>query len=430
MALFDFLRAAPRYSDPRASFQSDGPGVLITDSGQLEQAMRGGNLSEAGIAVTPETAMRNGAVYGCTRLLSSPVATLPFDIKRRIDDRVRQDASDHWAWPLLRKRPNQWQRPHEFKRMMQANVLLRGNAFAYKVRGAGKVQALIPLDPARIVVRQLDDWSVVFDWTRKNGSKVTLTQDEVFHLFCLTINGYSGVTPLTYARETIGTSLAMDRHVGRVLKKGARHSGVAQTDKSLTDKAFSHLKESLGEFSEGGSREGEVMILEEGLKFEQVSMTPQDLQWIEAQKLGRSAIAMYYGVPPWMIGDNSGGDSNWGTGLELKSNAFIAYTLEDYLTMWEEAVNADLLDGDPQLYARFNRAALVRGDIKTRSDFYAKGLQWGWFNPDEVRGLEDMNPRDDGSGTGFYPPPNTAGKDPNADPSEPDPFDNPDSNKG
>jgi HK97 family phage portal protein len=413
MGFLDIFRAGPRYSEARASYQSDGAGVLITTSDQLEEALRSGSTSESGIAITPDKALRIGAVYGCVRLLSSPIATLPFDIKRRIDEQRRADASDHWAYQLLRKRPNRWQKPHQFKRMMQAHVLLRGDAYAYKVPGVGgKVQELIPLHPARVVPKQLDDWTMVYEWTRKDGTRITLKQNEVFHLFGLTLDGISGVTPITYARETIGTSLAMDRHIGRVLRKGARASGAVSTEKSLSDKAFGHLKESLTEFQQDGEQEGAVMILEEGLKYDKISMSPSDLQWIEARKLSRSDIAMYYGVPPWMIGDNSGSDSNWGTGLELKSNAFIAYTLEDYLTMWEEAVNADLLGSDPKLYARFNRAALVRGDIKTRGDYYAKALQWGWHNPDEIRGLEDYNPRADGTGGEFYPPPNTSGNEP------------------
>jgi HK97 family phage portal protein len=420
MGFFDRFRSSAPVR-PAATYQSPGGGTLIVGPDQIEEALRDGNLSEAGIGVTPDRALRIGAVYGCVRLLSSPIATLPFDIKRRVDERIREDVSDHWAYSLLRRRPNRWQKPHQFKRMMQAHVLLRGNAYAYKVRGVGdRVQELIPLHPSRVEVKQLDDWSMQYIWTRKNGSRVTLTQDEVFHLYGLTLDGITGVTPITYARETIGTSLAMDRHIGKVMKKGARASGAVGTDKSLSDKAFGHLKESLAEFAEGGDQEGAVMILEEGLKYEKISMSPSDLQWIEARKLSRSDVAMYYGVPPWMIGDNSGSDSNWGTGLELKSNAFVAYTLEDYLTMWEEAVNADLLDSDPKLYARFNRAALVRGDLKTRADYYAKALQWGWECPDDIRALEDKNPRADGKGGDFYPPPNTSGNEPDVAAANPD----------
>ena len=407
MRLLDFFRASTA-AWPRASLQSAGGGTLIVSPQQLEDALRTGNVSASGVAVTPETALRLGAVYGCVRLRSSPIATLPLDIKRRVDERTRAEASDHWAWQLLRRRPNRWQKPHQFKRMLQAHVLLRGNGYAYKVPGVGgKVQELIPLHPARVNATQLDDLTMQYVWTRKDGSRVTFAQHDILHLFGLTLDGFTGVTPITYARETIGLGLSMEQHLAKVMAKGARASGVLRTEKSLSEPAFKHLKESLAEFRAGEEKEGEVMLLEEGLDFKQISMSPEDLQWIEARKLSRSDIAMFFGVPPSMLGDNSGSDSNWGTGLEQKAEAFKAFTLEDDLTMWEEGVNADLLQDDAELYARFNRAALVRGDTDKRWASYVRGLQWGVYSPNEVRALEDMNPREDGDI--YYPPPNTAG---------------------
>ena len=137
-------------------------------------------------------------------------------------------------------------------------------------------------------------------------------------------------------------------------------------------------------------------------------MSAEDAQWIEARQFSRVDIAMFMGVPPSMLGDNSGSDSNWGTGLEQKSLGFVAYTLEDYLTTWEETITRDILpENEPDLYARFNRAALVKGDIKTRWEAHVKALQWGVSSPNEIRALEDQNPRE--GGDVFYPPPNTAG---------------------
>jgi HK97 family phage portal protein len=177
------------------------------------------------------------------------------------------------------------------------------------------------------------------------------------------------------------------------------------------------LKESLDDYRNGGDSEGKFLILEEGLKPSEVKMSAQDAQWIEARKLSRSDIAMFFGVPPSMIGDNSGSDSNWGTGLEQKANGFVTFTLEDYLTMWEEGITIDL-NSDPAIYARYNRAALVKGDIKARWDAYTKGLQWGVWSPNEVRALEDRNPRE--GGDIYYPPPNTAGGDKPSDDKEDD----------
>ena len=383
-------------------------GVIITTSQELEAYLASGSQTKSGAVVNADTAMRQGAVFACVRLLSGPPATLPLHIKRRIDARTREDASDSDLWRLLNREPNGWMKPHQFKRMLMAHVLLRGNACCLKVVSRGRVISLIPLDPDRTEIKQNGDLSLRFEYTRKNGGTSVFSQKEVFHLYGLTLNGYSGVTPITYARETIGLAMAQEDHGAKTFKNGARVSGTMEHPNKLSPEAFDRLKASLDEFRSGGAQEGKDILLEEGLKYNRVSMTSQDAQWIDSRKLSRSDIAMFFGVPPSMIGDNSGSDSNWGTGLEQKANGFVTFTLEDYLTMWEEGITIDL-NSDPSIYARFNRAALVKGDIKTRWESYVKGLQWGVWSPNEVRALEDQNPRE--GGDIFYPPPNTAGGD-------------------
>lgn len=407
MTFFDRLFGrVPEAAAPRAQSVVPDGGIVISTSEQLEAALRG-DVSASGEAISPETAMRIGAVFGCVRLIAGKVATLPIDVKQRVDDRTRIDASDLPVAQLLRIRPNSWQRPAQFKRMMQAHVLLRGNGYALKSKSRGEVRQLIPIHPDRVSVKQLDNLALQYTIMRKNGSPLVVGQDEMFHLYGLTLNGYSGVSPLTYARETIGQARARDRQVAATFKHGARPSGaVSMPDgKSLSDSAYNNLQRSLDEFRAGGDKDGGVLLLEEGLKWETISMSPTDMQWIEGQKLSRSEICMFFGVPPSMIGDNSGSDSNWGTGLEQKSNGFVAYTLDDHLVMWEEEISAMI--SNPKVYARFNRNALVRGDLKTRWDAYVKALQWGVYNPNKVLELEDENPRD--GGEVYYDPPNTAG---------------------
>lgn len=380
---------------PRAATQSAGGGTLIVTPQQLEEALRYGNVAASGESVTPDSAMRVAAVFGCIRIRCTGPATLPIDMKRRVDERTRVDVADHPASKLLRKRPNAWMMPHQFKRMMQAQVLLEGNAYALKVPGIRGVQALLPMHPRRVVTKQLDDMSIVHDWTRKDGRVIRLTQDQVFHLYGLTLNGITGVTPLTYAREAVGNSLAMDRYQGSVLAKGARVSGVLEKKEGgLSDKAFDRLKESVEEFRSGGDREGDFLILEEGLSWKAMSLTLADMQWIESQKFSRSNIMMFYGVPPFMLGDTEKSTS-WGSGIEQQKQGFLDFTAEDDLTMWEEAINAELI-AEPDVFARFNRAAYVRGDIKTRNASYTAGRNGGWYSKNDVRGFEDMNPIDGG----------------------------------
>lgn len=391
---------------PRNAVQDAGGGVLIQSPADLEAYLQDGSTTKSGATVNANTAMQQGAVYACVRLLSGPPATLPLQIKRRIDARTREDASDSPLHVLLNRKPNRWQKPHQFKRMLQAHVLLRGNACCLKVESRGRVLELLPLNPDRLLIKQNDDLSITYRYTRRNGGQTDFTQKEIFHLYGLTLNGYSGVTPITFARETIGLAMAQEDHGAKTFQRGTRAGGALQHPNKLSPEAYERLKASMDEFRSGGAQEGRDLILEEGMSYNRMTLTSQDAQWIESRKLSRSDIAMFFGVPPSMIGDNSGSDSNWGTGLEQKVNGFTTFTLEDYLTMWEEGVTIDL-NSDPSVYARYNRAALVRGDLKSRWDAYVKALQWGVSSPNEIRALEDQNPRE--GGDIYYPPPNTAG---------------------
>jgi HK97 family phage portal protein len=402
-----FGGGTPPASQPRASFQDAGGGIVINTPQQLEEALRAGAMTASGATVTPYSAMRVAAVYACVRIRSGVVANMPLHIKKRIDARTREDASDHPLWSIFRRRPNSWQTPSQFKRMLTAHLLLRGNAYAMIVRSRGLVKALIPLYPDRVECRQNDDLTLTYVYTRKNGGRVELKQDEVFHLVGLTLDGVHGVSVITYARETIGLSLAMESHGATVFKNGARVSMVLKHPSKLGKEGLEFLKSSLDDYRSGGESEGKALILEVGMSTEALAMTAEDAQWIESRKFSRSDIAMFFGVPPHMIGDTEKSTS-WGTGIDSQTQGFVTFSAEDDLTTWEETINRDLVaDNDNDIYARFNRSALVKGDIKVRWEAHVKALQWGVMSPNEVRALEDLNPRDDGDI--FYPPPNTAG---------------------
>lgn len=406
------LAAAPA---PRAE-HPDG-GRIIRTAQDLQEVLAGGAGTASGVAVNANNAMKVSAVYACVRIIAGAVATLPLDIKRRVDERTRADASDTELWRLLRRRPNRWQKPAQFRRMMQAHVLLRGNAYALIVRTVkGEAQALIPLHPDRVVPRQRDDHAMEYTWTRQDGRRVVLRQDQVLHLFGLTLNGITGVTPITYARETVGLSIAMEQHGGKMFRAGARVPGYFKHPNRIGPEAVSTLKASLDDYRLGGASEGKELVLEEGMDYVRLGLSALDAQWIESRRFSRSDIAMFFGVPPHMIGDTEKSTS-WGTGIEQQTQGFLAFTLEDHLTMWEEAITVDLVPEGSDLYARFNRSALVRGDIKTRWEAHARALQWGVRSPNEIRALEDENPRD--GGDVFYPPPNTAGADRSENDDEP-----------
>jgi len=221
-----FRRVSGAPEQPKASYQSNGGGVVINTPQDLADAIAGGNESRSGSVVTANNALKVATVYACVRLISGAVATMPLHIKRRVNDRVREDASDSSLWRVLRRKPNGWQKPAVFRRMMQTHLLLRGNAYALIVRSRGEVTALIPMHPDRVECNQNEDMSLTYVFTKKNGRKVVLPQEEVFHLIGLTLDGVHGVTPITFARETIGLAMSMEDHGANVFRNGAQVSSV------------------------------------------------------------------------------------------------------------------------------------------------------------------------------------------------------------
>lgn len=391
-------------------------GVLVGSMQDLEELMRNGgfgtgSMSKTGQLVSPETSLRVPAVMAAVRIIAGGTANLPLHVMRRLPDGSREEARESRLWRLLNRRPCKFMKSRTFRRYATTCVLLRGNFYARMVRSNvnGHLLELVPLNPERVRVEQKENMDVIYKYTRPlDGKEVEYQQNEIFHLFLHTLNGYSGVTPITYARETIGGALAMEDHTATVYRNGARVSGVFTTDKRLGIEGRENIEASLAEYRQSGARDGRDLILEDGLHYEKMSLTPQDMQWIEQKKLNATDIFMIFGIPPHMAAMVEKSTS-WGSGIEEQNKGFVTWTLEDYLTMWEDAVNVDLIPDESDLYAVHVRNALVRGNLKDRTTFYTSALQFGWMSPNEVRKLEDMNPRD--GGEQFYPPPNM-----NADP--------------
>lgn len=407
------VTAAPEAMTVQAPLAFGGESVMVSDSGELAEMLRGGHSSVSGQRITESTALKVATVFACLRIRTGAMANTPLGIKRRVDERTREDASDHPVWSVMNRKPNRWQTPSQFKRMLEGHLLLRGEAYAVKVKGVGgRLLALIPLHPDRVCKVQRDDYSLEFVWTRKDGKQVRIQQDDMFHLVGLTLDGVNGLSVLKYARDAIGLSLAQEQHGGTVFKNGANVTGALKMPQGqfLPPDKVELLKAQMDEYRSGGSREGKVIVLEGGLEFQQIAMTSEDAEWLDSREFSRIDICMFFGVAPHLIGITAG-NTQLGSSIETQGQGFQTYSLEDSYITWEEAIGLQCLDWtvNTDLYARFNRNALVRADFKTRWEGYVKAMQWGVYSPNDVRKLEDENPRE--GGDIYYPPPNmTAAK--------------------
>ncbi|PZU95615.1 MAG: phage portal protein [Chelatococcus sp.] len=407
MGFLDLFRrsAAAAPAAPRASVQSAGGGALITTQAELETYLLAGRETASGASITPDSAMRTAVIYGSVRLITGAMGNTPLQAKRRVDDRTRVDASDDPLAAILCRPRKARLTPAAFRRMLTAHLILRGNGYALIVRSRGRVVDLIPLHPDRVTVEQRDDLSLRYTYARRDGRRFEIPQEDMFHLLGLTLNGYLGVTPIAYAREAIGMSLTTEKHGAKVFANGASLGLHFSHPNKIGKEAQQLLKDSLEDYR-GAENAGKSIVTEEGMTISPIGMTSEDAQYIETRKFTRTELEMFLGVPGFMLGDTEKSTS-WGTGLEQQRSGFVAYTLEDYFTAWEETIDRDLVADGSDVFFRFNRAAVVRGDLKARWEAHVKALQWGVSSPNEIRALEDQNPRE--GGDVYYPPPNTAG---------------------
>lgn len=409
MALMGWLRGALGLA-PRASSQRFDLTNMSADDLRDFLRIGGSMATTSGIPVTESSAMRSAAAFRCVQIISGAVSWMPLDLVIRESEKVRKPAVGHPLRHVLTVRPNTWQTPKEFKQMLQTQLLLRGNGYARRVTAAGRLAGLIPLHPDRVSPEQMSDMSIRYHVTRPDGQRLTLQQNEMLHLRGLSLDGWRGLSVLSCMREVLGLSLQAEQVAARLFKDGTLAGGVFTHPGTLTDPAYERLRQSLAEKHGGAENAHKYMILEEGMKAEALAMSAEDAQFLQTRDFQRYDIAMFFGVPPHLIGATEKSTS-WGSGIEQQNIGFVTYTLADWLRTWEESIKRDLMTPAEAetMDARFSTAGLLRGDVKSRWAAYVQALQWGVYSPDEVRALEDENPREDGEGGVYYDPPNTAG---------------------
>lgn len=355
----------------------------------VNPSWKGAELLRSG-GGAPGKAESLSAVYACVSAISETIASLPLILYRRTDDEGRERANDHPLYKVLHDQPNELQTALEFREMMQASVLLRGNGFAEIKRGYdGQVRALLPLVGDRVTTLQLDNGRMAYDVSDGKGNVRRLLQEEVFHLRHRSENGLLGVAPITASRETIQLALAERDHGNSTFINGARLSGILKFPQRLNNEQSRQLSESWQSQHAGGANAGKTAILQEGVEYQTVSMSMEDAQWLEARQFSVEEVARLFRVPPTIIGDLRHG--NYSNSVEM-NRVFVVHTLRRHMTMWEQAISRALLTeaGRRTYFAEHNAEGLLRGDSAARAAFYNAGIDDGWLMPDEVRKLENL----------------------------------------
>ncbi|MFQ5509483.1 MAG: phage portal protein [Leptospirillia bacterium] len=352
--------------------------------------MLGGRDTASGQMITPERATGIPAVHACVQLIAETAASLPLAPFRRSEDEGREVDRLHPLYRVLHERANSVQTALEFREQFVASCLLTGNGYALKeIDGRGAVVALTPMHPDHVRPVKLVNGRVRYEVTPERGGTERYVQEEVLHLRYRSRDGFTGLSPITIARETIGVALAQQQHEGALYRNGVRPSGALKHPGTLGMEAASTLRESFQDAFSGPSNAGKVLVLEEGMDFSPLSMSQRDAEFVESRKLTLEDIARIFRVPPPAIGIL---DRATYSNVTEQSRALVMYTLRPWLVRIEQAMNGSLLttEGHRSHFIEHNAEGLLRGNQKERFEAYRIGREWGWMSTNEIRRVENM----------------------------------------
>ena len=362
--------------------------------------------SASGNFVNENSALQCTAVYACVRIIAESVASLPLHVYQ-YKNGGKEKAINHALYFLLHDAPNEEMTSFTFREISIAHLLLWGNSYAQIIRdGLGRVVGLYPLMPNQISVERDDDGQIYYRYTRNGGEKsqdkkwqIIIPAKDILHIHGLGFNGLIGFSPIAMARNAIGMSLAVEEFGAKFFENGARPSGILKHPGLL--KYPEKLRESWQSIYGGTQNTGKVAVLEEGVDYQQISIPPDDAQFIETKKFQINEIARLYRVPPHLIGDLEKSSFN---NIEQQSLEFVKYTLTPWLVRWEQTLNKSLLlpSERKNFFIKFNVEGLLRGDYQSRMSGYATARQNGWMSANDIRELEDLNPISDEEGGNLY----------------------------
>lgn len=371
------------------------PQARIDSSSELFKelmAIGGYGTSKSGITVTPATAMRCSAVFACIKVISETVSQLPIVLYRK-KGTSKEKAVDHPLYSLIGLKPNGFNNSMQFREMLTAHYNLRGNSFAFINRvGNGRIYELLPLHPDMVFVnRDPWTWEVTYTISQKKGINGIYGPKYVLHLMGMTLDGYRGLTPLSYARETIGLSLATEKFGGQLFGNGAKPGGIlTYPGKFKTADESRNVGLAFDEATNGENAQGTI-VLEDGTTWARMSLTSEDSQFLETRQFQVPEIARFWRMPLHKIQDMSASTNN---NIEQQALEFLTDCMMPHFVRWEMALNTQLLTVDEQkeYFFKFDVDDILRADMKSRFEAYASAVTSRIFNPNECREKEDMNP--------------------------------------
>lgn len=364
----------------------------LSDVDRWARALSGATVRE----VTVDRALQLATVWACIRLISETVATLPLVVYQRGKSNSREVARDHALYALLHDSPNADHTAVEFLEGVVHGICVRGNAYAEKKKIGDRLVALELLHPDLVRVERKRTGQLVYRYNDPLGSAGStlreISEDDIFHVRGFGAGGDIGLSPIAYARRTIGAAVAAEDLAEETLRSGDRPTGFITSPTVLTPQQRQQLNENV--FSKYRQAEtGGLFLLEGGFDFKPVTMSPHDAQFMQMRQWHVEEICRWFRVPPFLIGHMQKSTA-WGTGLEQQNIGFLTYALSPYLKRIEQAARRSLiapLERD-KIFVEFNVDALLRADSAARWSTYGTAVDKGIMTRNEVRAKENLPP--------------------------------------
>ena len=362
----------------------------------------------SGKPVNERTAMQTTAVYACVRILAEAVASLPLHVYEYQDDGGKKLVHDHPLYYLLHDEPNPEMTSFVFRETLMSHLLIWGNAYAQIIRdGAGRVLGLYPLLPDKMDVQRDDRGNIYYVYSRnsdenpmfKEYGDIRLKAEDVLHIPGLGFDGLIGYSPIAMAKNAVGMTLACEEYGASFFANGANPGGILEHPGVLKDP--SKVRESWNSVYRGVNNAHKIAVLEEGMKYQQIGIPPEEAQFLETRKFQINEIARLYRIPPHMVGDL---DKSSFSNIEQQSLEFVKYTLDPWVIRWEQSLQRSLLlPGEKGKYfIKLNVDGLLRGDYQSRMNGYEVGRQNGCISANDISEMENMTPIQDEQGANLY----------------------------
>lgn len=387
------------FLDPFPRIRSESSGVA-NPSQWLVDWFRGTD-SDSGVSVTPESALTYSTVFQALTILSGDPGQLPLEMYRRTGDEGLDKERDktHRAYGLLRHRPNPYMSAQTFIETMQLYALMWGNGVAEIERDrANRPVALWPLLPNRVEMLPVGGkpWYVV---RMADNTTRKLQQQNVLHIIGMSWDGIWGIPVVTKARNSWGLGMAGEKFANRLFSNQAMPAGVLEYPGSLQDpEHVKRLRKDWGKMHEGLDNVGRIAILEDGMKFNPISFSNKDSQWLEGRKFQRTEVASWFNLPPHKLGDLERATFS---NIEQQNLDYLNTSLMRWLVKWQTEAREKLLTAEERNadshFFEFNTAALLRGDLMTRYRAYTLGINNRFLMPNEARRAESMAGYDGGN---------------------------------